>query len=161
MINFNWYKFSELTVEKLYAVLALRSDIFVVEQHCPYLDPDGKDIFALHLLGMEKDSLVAYIRLFPPTDIENYIVFGRVVTARSARKRGYGKKLIQELLTYCDANFPETIIKCSAQYYLKQFYEGFGFKAYGDIYEEDGIPHIAMQKRFRIRLVKLTSLTPS
>ncbi len=73
MLNFDWYKFSELTVEQLYAVLILRSDIFVVEQHCPYLDPDGKDIFAMHLLGMEKNSLMAYIRLFPPTDIENYI----------------------------------------------------------------------------------------
>jgi len=73
VICFNWYKFSELTVEQLYSLLVLRSDIFVVEQHCPYLDPDGKDIFALHLLGIQKDSLVAYLRLFPPTDIENYI----------------------------------------------------------------------------------------
>ncbi len=146
MINFNWYKFSELTVEQLYACLALRADIFVVEQKCPYLDPDGKDIFALHLLGMENDSLAAYIRLFPPTDIENYIIFGRVITARSARNKGYGKKLIQELLNYCETNFPSVGIKCSAQYYLKKFYEGFGFKTYGEIYEEDGIPHIAMQK---------------
>lgn len=146
MINFNWYKFPELTVEQLYAVLVLRSDIFVVEQHCPYLDPDGKDIFALHLLGMEKDSLAAYVRLLPPTDIENYIIFGRVVTAKSTRNKGYGKKLMQALLIYCDANFPGISIKCSAQRYLKQFYEGFGFKVYGEIYEEDGIPHIAMQR---------------
>ena len=47
MINFNWHKFSELTVEQLYAVLALRADIFVVEQHCLYLDPDGKDIYCI------------------------------------------------------------------------------------------------------------------
>ncbi len=146
MIKFDWYKFSELTIHQLYAVLILRSDIFVVEQHCPYLDPDGKDIFALHLLGMEKDLLVTYIRLFPPTDIENYIVFGRVGTARSARNKGYGKRSMQELLTYCDANFPGISIKCSAQHYLKQFYEGFGFKVYGQIYEEDSIPHIAMQR---------------
>jgi ElaA protein len=145
MLNFNWCKFSELTVEQLYAVLALRSDIFVVEQHCVYLDPDGKDIFALHLLGIENNSLVAYIRLFPPNDIENYIVFGRVVTARLARTKGYGKKLMQELLSYCHTNFPGISLKCSAQHYLQKFYEGFGFRAYGEIYEEDGIPHIAMQ----------------
>jgi ElaA protein len=146
MIHFNWYSFSELTLEQLYACLALRADIFVVEQKCPYLDPDGKDIFALHLLGTENNSLAAYIRLFPPADIENYIVFGRVITARSARNKGYGKKLIQELLNYCESHFPGVSIKCSAQYYLKKFYEGFGFKIYGEIYEEDGIPHIAMQK---------------
>ena len=66
MIHFNWYKFSELTVEQLYAVLALRADVFVVEQDGAYLDPDGKDAVALHLLGMKNDQLVAYLRLFPP-----------------------------------------------------------------------------------------------
>ena len=148
MIKFGWYKLTELTVEQLYAVLALRADVFVVDQHCPYLDPDGKDIFAQHLLGMENDLLVAYLRLFPPGDIENYIAFGRVITAKIARNKGYGKKLIRELLDYCDANFPRVIIKCSAQLYLKQFYENFGFDAYGTVYDEEGIPHIAMQRVF-------------
>lgn len=146
MINFKWYKFSELTVEQLYAVLSMRSDIFVVEQNCVYLDPDGKDIFAMHLLGQEKNSLVAYMRLFPPTDIENFIIFGRVLTARSSRTKGYGKKLMEELLSYCNKNYPGITIKCSAQYYLKKFYEGFGFKTVSDVYEEDGIPHTSMEK---------------
>ncbi len=64
MLNLKWYQFSELTVEQLYAVIMLRSEVFVVEQRCPYLDPDGNDKQALHLLGMEEDSLVAYFRLF-------------------------------------------------------------------------------------------------
>jgi ElaA protein len=147
MVIFNWYSFSELSVDQLYTVLALRATIFVVEQRCAYLDPDGKDKNALHLLGMENDALVAYIRLFPPTDVKNNIVFGRVVTAKSARSKGYGKKLIQTLLQYCEAHFSNFSIECSAQYYLKKFYEGFGFIAYGEVYEEDGIPHIAMQKK--------------
>ena len=146
MINFNWYPFSNLSVEQLYAVLALRSEVFVVQQNCVYLDPDGKDIFALHLLGQEKNSLVAYLRLFPPTDTENFIIFGRVLTAGSSRKKGYGKKLIQGLLDYCNANYPGITIKCSAQHYLKKFYEEFGFQAYGDPYEEEGILHIAMER---------------
>lgn len=99
---------------------------------------------------MEKDSLVAYLRLLPPTDIQHYLVFGRVVTARSARTKGYGKKLIEELLAYCDVNFPNITIKCSAQYYLKKFYEGFGFKINGEVYDEDGIPHIGMQRDFAV-----------
>jgi ElaA protein len=146
MINFKWYKFSDLTVEQLYTVLSMRSDVFVVEQNCIYLDPDGKDIFALHLLGEEKNSLAAYLRLFPPTDIENFIIFGRILTARSSRTKGYGKKLMEELLRYCNEHYPNTIIKCSAQYYLKKFYEGFGFKTVSEVYDEDGIPHIAMEK---------------
>ncbi|CAM3011785.1 GNAT family N-acetyltransferase [Legionella worsleiensis] len=145
MIHFNWYKFSELTVEQLYAVLALRADVFVVEQNGAYLDPDGKDAVALHLLGMKNDQLVAYLRLFPPNSIENYIVFGRVATGRTVRAKGYGKKLIGELLAYCDINFPGISIQCSARAYLKQFYENFGFKVHGEIYEEDGFPHLAMQ----------------
>lgn len=146
MTHFSWHTFSELTVKQLYAILMLRSEIFVVEQNCIYLDPDGKDIYALHLMGMEKDSLTAYIRLFPPTDIENYIIFGRVVTARSARGKGHGKKLMQELLAYCNTHFPGVTIKCSAQHYLQKFYESFGFKAYGEVYDEDGIPHKAMRR---------------
>lgn len=146
MIHFKWYKFSDLTVEQLYTMLAMRSDIFVVEQNCVYLDPDGKDIFAMHLLGQEENSLVAYMRLFPPTDIENFILFGRVLTARSARTKGYGKKMMEELLSYCHKYYPGITIKCSAQFYLKKFYEGFGFKTVSDVYEEDGIPHISMQK---------------
>jgi ElaA protein len=148
MIYFNWYQFSDLTVEQLYSILALRANIFVVEQHCPYLDPDGKDIFAWHLLGIEDNTLVAYIRLFQPTETKNHVVFGRVVTAESVRGKGYGKKLIQELLAYCHTHFPGTNIKCSAQYYLKKFYAEFGFQVCGEVYDEDGIPHIDMQKDF-------------
>lgn len=146
MINFKWHKFSELTTKQLYAILALRADVFIVEQNRVCLDPDGKDILALHLLGMEEDSLVAYFRLFPPAVIDNNIVFGRVVIARSARTMGHGKKLMQELLTYCDNNFQGVSIKCSAQHYLQKFYEEFGFIKCGNIYEVDGISHITMLK---------------
>lgn len=144
MINFTWRTFSSLTVDKLYEILSLRSSVFVVEQKCVYQDLDGKDQQALHLLGIEDDVLVAYLRLFLPSENNNYLVFGRVVTARVARKKGCGKKLIQTVLNYCDENFPHTKIKCSAQLYLKKFYEAFGFQSAGDVYDEDGILHIQM-----------------
>lgn len=146
MINFKCCTFQELTNQQIYNILALRSDIFVVEQKCIYLDPDGKDPHAYHLLGEENSDLVAYLRIFPPNDIENYIVFGRVVTARFVRSKGYGKQLMQAFLSYCVIKFPDVNIKCSAQLYLKKFYESFGFNAYGEVYDEDGIPHIAMEK---------------
>lgn len=148
MINFQWYKFSELTVELLYSILALRADVFIVEHNRVCLDPDGKDISALHLLGIEKGTVAAYIRILPPSDIQNYISFGRVVTAKSARRKGYGKLLMRELLDYCNANFPSISIECSAQHYLQKFYEGFGFKANGNVYTIDNIPHISMRKDF-------------
>ena len=145
MINFSWHQFHSLTIDKLYAIFSLRSEVFVVEQNCVYQDIDGKDIYAIHLLGIENNVLAAYLRLFIPTGGNNFIVFGRVVTASNVRKHGYGKKLIEEMLNYCKKNFPKTAIKCSAQLYLKKFYEGFGFQTIGDAYDEDGIPHIIMQ----------------
>lgn len=146
MIEFNWYPFSALNGEQVYAMLSLRSRVFVVEQQCPYQDADGQDTNTVHLFGMEEGQLVAYLRLFPPTDSKPEVVFGRVVTAPEVRQKGYGKQLLQEMLSYCDWHFPDTTIQCSAQHYLLKFYQGFGFKEYGDIYEEDGIPHIAMKR---------------
>ena len=146
MISFNWYHYSKLSTQQLYAILALRSAVFVVEQACAYPDIDGQDHNALHLLGMENDALVTYLRLFPPTNVEHMIVFGRVVTVKSARTKGYAKQLMQALLSYSDTYFPGIEIKCSAQHYLTRFYEGFGFRTYGMVYEEDGIPHIEMRR---------------
>src|SRR3990167_3421001 len=106
MIAFSFKKFNQLTIKQLYDILSLRSEVFVVEQHCFYLDTDGKDVESFHLLGVEDDKLVAYMRLFPPTLESNDVVFGRVVTAAFVRKKGYGKKLIQEMLNYSEAHFP-------------------------------------------------------
>jgi ElaA protein len=89
---------------------------------------------------------VAYLRLFPTHTKEHDLIFGRVVTANSVRHKGYGKKLIQTLLDYCQNNYPKTRIKCSAQAYLTSFYERFGFKTVGDRYDENNIAHITMIK---------------
>jgi ElaA protein len=146
MIHFNWYDFSELTTQQLYDVLALRSQVFIVEQDCVYLDIDGKDQHAVHLLAVQENLLLGYLRLFPPNDKEDRIIFGRLVMEKTARRNGHGKKLMQELLLYCETNYPGISIKCSAQNYLTQFYKQFGFKTYGDVYEEDGIPHVEMRR---------------
>lgn len=146
MIQFSWHTFTELSVAQLYAAIALREQAFVLEQKCAYVDADGKDPQAHHLLGIENGELVAYARLFTPQGEEDALVFGRVVTAKSARNKGYGKKLIQALLTYCDTHFPGISLKCSAQLYLKHFYQSFGFKTTSEPYNTDGIPHIAMRR---------------
>lgn len=147
MIKFNCYKFTELTPEQLYAILALRAEVFVVGQGCVYQDPDGKDVAAIHLLGMENNELVAYARIFPPKTLHHEnVIFGRVAVAKSARGKSYGKQLMQQLLDYCDNQFPSYPIKCSAQHYLLKFYKDFGFIARGDVYNEENIPHIEMTR---------------
>ena len=146
MINFDFKTFQELSKTEVYDLLALRFEVFVLEQHCFYLDPDGKDMDAIHLLGVEDNKLVAYLRLFLRNNESNYIVFGRVLTSSSVRAKGYGKRLIQTMLDYCERNLKSCDIYCSAQLYLKAFYESFGFKVVGDVYDDAGIAHIAMIK---------------
>ena len=57
--------FQELTVYELYALLKLRSEVFVVEQNCVFLDQDDKDQKCHHLLLYSGDELVGYSRLVP------------------------------------------------------------------------------------------------
>ena len=126
-MDFKWYKFQELSATLLYEILQLRAKIFVVEQQCIFLDLDDKDQNAIHLLGYQDNKLITYLRLFPPTEDDNTVVFGRVITALHARGSGHGKALMTELLNYVNKNYPNCTIRCSAQAYLEKFYQGFGF----------------------------------
>ena len=66
MIHFTCLPFNQLTVNDLYDIMALRQKVFIIEQNCPYLDADGKDLSAMHLMGRDNDGeLVAYTRLLP------------------------------------------------------------------------------------------------
>lgn len=145
-INFFCLPFPDLSLEQLYEIMALRQDVFVVEQDCPYLDADGKDYESYHLFGKnEIGKIVAYTRLVPKgVSYENYVSIGRVVTAQSIRKKGAGKDLMHASIDWCKKLFPEEKIKISAQCYLDKFYTNLGFVATGDFYDEDGIPHMAM-----------------
>jgi len=139
--------FNEFTIEGLYEVMALRQEVFVVEQDCVYQDLDGLDEKAIHfsLIDQELNSIIAYARVFPPGTInENKAVIGRVVVRKTHRERGFGKIIMEETILYCKTHFQETDIKISAQTYLETFYTSLGFKDTGDHYLEDGIPHMAM-----------------
>jgi len=139
--------FHELPVGLLYKVLTLRNLVFVVEQQCIYLDTDGRDPLALHLTGKNLDGeVVAYCRLFAPGIVYKEASIGRVVTDPKFRKTGLGKELMREAISSLKKHFGEVSVRISAQFYLKKFYEEFGFAAFGEIYLEDDIDHIAMLK---------------
>lgn len=145
-IDFVCLPFNELDIYRLYELLKLRQEVFIVEQQCYYLDNDGKDIESFHLLGTNQEGkLIAYARLLPP-DIAypDYASFGRIVTAPTVRGKMLGKKLMVEVMARCANLFPSQPIKISAQSYLIRFYESFGFLKVGDEYLEDDIPHHAM-----------------
>ncbi|AUC78685.1 GNAT family N-acetyltransferase [Nonlabens sp. MB-3u-79] len=139
--------FSELPTQELYAVLQLRSEVFVVEQDCVYQDLDGKDQKALHILGYEQDQLVAYTRIFKPGDYFEQSSIGRVVVSPQHRGKSYGQEIMKASLAFAKAeNY--TSIKISAQCYLDKFYTDLGFVFTGEKYLEDGIPHQAMLLEF-------------
>ncbi|HLL01585.1 MAG TPA: GNAT family N-acetyltransferase [Myxococcaceae bacterium] len=148
MLHWKWKRFSELTLEELYSVLALREQVFVVEQKSIYQDADGYDRGAHHLLGQlsgpGEPPLAAYLRVLPPGLKYPEASFGRVVTAPTARRHGYGKVLVEKGLAFIDAHYPGVTVRIGAQHYLQRFYEGFGFKRGSEVYDEDGIPHIDM-----------------
>ena len=139
-------KFEELTPYQLYAVLQLRSEVFVVEQNCVFVDADNKDQKAYHLMGFDTTKLVAYTRLVAPGEMYEQASIGRVVTSSSVRGSGIGKELMNQSIEAVYGLFGIQHIKIGAQLYLKKFYESLGFRQVSVVYLEDGIEHIYMIK---------------
>ncbi|MBC9931102.1 GNAT family N-acetyltransferase [Chitinophaga qingshengii] len=145
MMNWKIKPFEELTIAELYAVLHLRSEVFVVEQHCAYQDLDYADQKALHVMGTnEEGRLVAYTRLFAPGIKYTAASIGRVVTSPLARGTGAGRELMEKSIAAIEEIYGKGAITISAQQYLHRFYTSLGFEQTSDTYMEDGIPHIEM-----------------
>ena len=136
--------FDDLSVMELYDLLKLRSEVFVVQQECIYLDIDGKDQKALHVLGILEGKIAAYSRIFRAGDYFMSPSIGRVVVAKSHRKKGYAKIMMKAAMEHIFNNLKEGKIELSAQTYLSRFYTELGFKIVGEAYLEDGIPHRKM-----------------
>ena len=137
--------FKELSLDELYAILQLRSEVFVVEQNCVYQDIDKNHHDSYHVMIKQEEELVAYLRI-----IKHYPLFsdppsiGRVVIPLSHRKKGYARSIMLYAINYIYTDLKENTIVISAQKYLIQFYESLGFITIGEGYLEDGIPHIIM-----------------
>jgi ElaA protein len=147
-VTWQWCRFSELRPGDLYAAVQLRESVFVVEQNCAYLDADGRDPQAWHLLGWMEDesgrSLVAYARIFEPGLRYDEGSIGRVVTSARVRRTGVGRLLMAEAMRRLESLAPGQTIKLAAQRYLESFYASFGFRTVSAPYEEDGIIHVDM-----------------
>ena len=147
MIHFKTKKFEELDSNELYKLLKLRAEIFIVEQNCAYLDIDNYDLKALHVLGFDNSNeIIAYARLLPKGYYHQEAGIGRVLINKKVRKLGYGKLLMNFAISETMNHFNTDEILISAQLYLKFFYTNLGFKAEGETYLEDEIPHIKMRR---------------
>jgi len=145
-------RFEQLNNDQLYELIKLRVDIFVVEQECPYPELDEKDrvIDTHHLTAYQDSKIVAYARLLPPGVSYPDSSIGRFAVDDSLRHQGIGTLLMKNCLEQVAILWPDDDIRVSAQSYLKEFYQSFGFTQTSESYLEDGIPHIEMLKKNHI-----------
>ena len=138
------YKYQELGADRLYEILKLRSEVFVVEQNCAYQDLDNKDQIALHLIVEENDKVIGYTRIFKSGDFYKNSSIGRVLVKKEHRGKDLGKKIMKKSIDQIKKDPLEKKIELSAQKYLLKFYLDLGFKKIGEEYLEDNIPHVKM-----------------
>jgi ElaA protein len=143
-VNWKIKPFEALTAHELYDVLKVRSEVFVVEQNCVYLDLDGKDKLALHLIGEYNSKIVAHARLFDAGISFDNASIGRVVVVANYRDKKWGHDLMREAIAGVKTHFDKDKITIGAQLYLKKFYESHEFVQTSEMYLEDYIPHIEM-----------------
>lgn len=134
--------FQELTVDELYELLRVRSDVFVVEQDCVYQDLDCDDQKSIHLWLTDGDKVVALCRVCPAGTHMEEISIGRVITTE--RGKGYGKRIMLEGIKAARQFFNAERIDLEAQEYARGFYEQVGFRQSSEPFILDGIPHIRM-----------------
>ena len=107
--------YQDLEIDELYAIMALRAAVFVVEQNCVYQDLDYKDQKALHVMGWINDKLVAYTRLFGPGDYFEQASIGRVIVAMDQRGHNYGHQIMSASIIAITQHYKTDRIDISAQ----------------------------------------------
>jgi len=149
-LHWSLKSFGALTLAELYAVLAARVAVFVVEQQCPYPELDGRDADALHLLAREGDHrIAAYARILPPGERFDAPSIGRVLTSADRRGSGLGWTLMRRAIEATEQRYPRREICVSAQRHLAGFYGELGFDIDSQPYDEDGIAHVDMRRPVR------------
>lgn len=135
-------RFAELAPTTAYRIWQLRSRVFVVEQDCPYLDLDGRDLepATVHLwIADDAGTPLATLRLLDDGDVARV---GRVVTSPDARGRG----LAGALLDAAVARVGDRVSVLDAQAHLAHWYARWGYEPDGPEFLEDGIPHVPMRR---------------
>ena len=167
-MNWEFHTFQTLDTHRLFELMKLRTDVFVVEQQCAYPELDSFDNQndTIHLLGFDEQTLTAYARAMPITDTDDAkiseitdatddahdkrhisaVKIGRVVVIESHRGTGLAEQLMKRLMGQLDKTYTGKDHVLSAQVPIMSFYEALGFKTESAPYLEDGIPHIDMRR---------------
>ncbi|KEO53226.1 GNAT family N-acetyltransferase [Thioclava indica] len=122
---------------------ALRRAVFIEEQGISEPEEwDDLDSGAIHLLAYEGQTPLGTARLIIAGTTGK---IGRLCVAKSARGTGLGAALVTEACLRLKARGCSRAY-LSAQTYAIPFYERLGFTAYGEDYDDAGIPHRDMEK---------------
>ena len=171
-VRWQWSRFPELAAAELYAALAARQQVFMVEQHCAFQDADGRDVHAWHLFAWAEDPgpaapvvwaptpperaqlapwggpaalvLAGYLRVLDPGRKFAEPSIGRVLTVAPYRGIGFGRSLMVEGIARTRQVWPEWPVRIAAQQRLERFYLSLGFQTAGPPYQEDDIAHVDM-----------------
>ena len=144
VLEWQWCRLGELNAEQLYAVLAARVAIFIVEQNCAYQDLDGLDLDAEHLIAWSGPEVAGYLRVLAPGTRFDDPSIGRIITTQAFRGSGLGRELVAKGIARARQRHPGLPLRISAQKYLEKFYGDFGFRTVSEPYMEDNIPHVEM-----------------
>ena len=136
-------RFTDLSLEELYGILRVRSEVFVTGQKCLYVDPDGKDIGAVQVFASEGERIIGCLRIYQKEP--GVLQIGRVAVIESQRGRGIGKQMMWQAIDYITENLLEEKIYLEAQTYAIGFYEKLGFKVISGEFLDEGIPHKGME----------------
>ena len=135
--------YNDLSKDQFFDILKLRIEIFVVEQCCYYQELDNEDKEAFHVSIYNDGIIVAVGRIIP--NLHNKEVkIGRIAVKMEHRKKGLAYKIMKDIMNFISKKYKNFSVLLSAQPYLIEFYQSFGFKEIGNTYLEDGIEHINM-----------------
>ena len=134
--------FDELTPRELYEILKSRQEIFLLEQNIICNDLDGLDTDSLHCFITENEAVIACLRAFYIDS--DTVKIGRVVTLTHGV--GHGRLLMESALSAIKEKMPAKRLLVSSQTRARGYYASFGFTEISEEYDEDGIPHVAMER---------------
>ena len=140
--------YRSLDLDEFHDIIALRMQVFVVEQDCPYQDLDGLDKDAYHLFVLNSENkIIGTLRILKKGICYPEIAIGRVVSHQNHRDKQIGHLMMREAISFIQTELKESSIRLSAQTHLLKFYQKHGFESTEKEYLEDGIPHTEMLKK--------------
>ena len=130
--------------EEVAEALDLRRRVFWKEQGIrPQADRDGRDDWALHLIAYDDGALVGTCRIIVAGDVA---MLGRLAVDARDRRRGIGRAVL-EAAERSAREAGARRVTLHAQMPALEFYEKSGYSTCGDVFVEEGIEHVSMEKR--------------